>query len=141
MVLPPIGWLVPWVALLGWWAALLWFRRGRPWLRSTPLAAGLIIATLFADASVVVASTRMSTQAGRSLAAFVLWVAALLSLTTFTLLRTPPGEDGEGDDDGGSPVDQPEPPWWPDFERDFRDYARRSRPEPRPKPRVPARSR
>jgi hypothetical protein len=135
VALPPIGWVVPWIALAAWWAALLWFRRGRPWLRSPPLATGLVIATLFADASVVVASMRMSTTAQRSFAAFILWIAALLSITTFTLLRTPPDEGGDTNDDGGSPVDHPEPPWWPDFERDFRDYARRVR---RPRPRTPA---
>ena len=134
VALPPIGWIAPWVGLLAWWAFLARFKRGRPWLRSAPIAIGLIIATLFADASVIVASTRMAAPGGRPFAALVLWIAALLSVTTFTILRAPRGEGGESDD-GGSPVDQPEPPWWPDFERDFRDYARRARGR---RPRTPA---
>ena len=32
------------------------------------------------------------------------------------------------EDPGGPPADEPEPPpWWPDFERDFRAYASRRR--------------
>ena len=32
------------------------------------------------------------------------------------------GPDDGGGPGGGGPVD-PEPPWWPQFEREFRDYA------------------
>jgi hypothetical protein len=36
----------------------------------------------------------------------------------------------DDDEDGWSEADDRSPPWWPDFERDFRDYAlRSSRPE------------
>jgi hypothetical protein len=40
-------------------------------------------------------------------------------------LLAPRGDDG-GDDGGGGPrlPEDPEPPWWPDFEREFRAYAR-----------------
>ena len=31
------------------------------------------------------------------------------------------------DDPGRPPAGEPEPPWWPDFERDFRAYASRPR--------------
>jgi hypothetical protein len=43
-------------------------------------------------------------------------------------LLAPRGEDG-GDDGGGGPrlPEDPEPPWWPDFEREFREYADRRR--------------
>jgi hypothetical protein len=42
------------------------------------------------------------------------------------LLRRRP-DDGD-DGGGGAPApDDGEPPWWPGFERDFRDYAERSR--------------
>jgi hypothetical protein len=38
------------------------------------------------------------------------------------------------DDEGRGALDLPdEPPWWPEFERSFRAYARR-----RPRPRVPS---
>jgi hypothetical protein len=39
---------------------------------------------------------------------------------------------GRDEDDDGLAVDGPEPNWWPDFERAFRDYSR-SRPPARPK--------
>ena len=52
---------------------------------------------------------------------------ALLTLAIFLLAAplTRPRQDDDGDDDGrggGSP-DEPEPPWWPEFERAFRVYA------------------
>jgi len=36
-----------------------------------------------------------------------------------------PRRDDDGDDDGpgGPGPDGPEPPWWPEFEREFRAYA------------------
>ena len=51
---------------------------------------------------------------------------ALLTLGTF-LLAAPlmrPRRDDDGDDDGfgGPDPDEPEPPWWPQFEREFRAY-------------------
>ena len=51
---------------------------------------------------------------------------ALLTLGTF-LLAAPlmrPRDDGPGDDGGGPPRDpeDPEPPWWPGFERELRRY-------------------
>jgi hypothetical protein len=40
-------------------------------------------------------------------------------------LLTPRGDDGGDDSGGGQPLPQdPEPPWWPEFEREFRAYAR-----------------
>src|SRR5436190_973490 len=98
VVMPPIDRLAPWVALAVWWIALTRFRRRRPWLRSLPLTVGLIVATLFADALVIVASSRMSAPGGRTLATFVLWVAAVLSVTTYAILRTPSGGGGLGRD-------------------------------------------
>jgi hypothetical protein len=137
VVVPPIDRLAPWVVLVAWWIALTRFRRRWPWLRSAPIAVGLIVATLFADAAVVIASSRMSAPGGRSFATFVLWVAAMLSVTTYAILRTPSGGGGPDDSGGGGskpPRAPPEPPWWPDFERDFREYSRRMR---RPRPRTP----
>jgi hypothetical protein len=131
--LEAVAQLVPWVALVVWWFAVLRFRRGRTWLRSPPVVVGLLATTLCADASAVVATSRMTPSHGHSLATALLWVACLLSITTFLVLRT--AEDG-GDDGGGPPDEPPEPPWWPEFERAFRDYTRRgggSRPGPRPK--------
>jgi hypothetical protein len=52
---------------------------------------------------------------------------ALVTLAV-TLLAAPlmrPRDDDDGRDDGpgrGGPED-PEPPWWPEFEREFRAYA------------------
>ena len=45
-----------------------------------------------------------------------------LALLASPLMQRPPdGDGGIGTaPDNGTP---PEPPWWPDFERDFRDYA------------------
>jgi hypothetical protein len=131
---PPFDQLFPWLALIGWWLALARFRRGHSWLRSRALAVGLVIATFFSDASVVVATSRMSQPGWRSLSLTLLWIAVLLSITTYLVLRTP--DDG-GDGPGGSD-EPPEPPWWPEFESAFRDYARRSRRPQRRRPRTPS---
>ena len=47
-----------------------------------------------------------------------------LALLAAPLLRPRPPRD-----DGGTPraVDPPEPPWWPEFDRAFRDWAARER--------------
>ncbi len=46
------------------------------------------------------------------------------SLLAAPLLRRPPGDDGRGGRGPDHPEPSPEPPWWPDFERDFRDHVR-----------------
>jgi hypothetical protein len=51
-------------------------------------------------------------------------VTLILSLIVAPLLR-PRGRD-DGDGGIGKPrPDEPSPPWWPEFEREFRDYAER----------------
>jgi hypothetical protein len=47
-----------------------------------------------------------------------------LALVAAPLLRPRRNDDGDG---GIAPPQRPdpEPPWWPEFERDFRDYADR----------------
>jgi hypothetical protein len=49
-------------------------------------------------------------------------VSLVLALATAPLLRPRPHGDGGGGTGGPAPD---EPPWWPDFERDFRAYAER----------------
>jgi hypothetical protein len=46
-----------------------------------------------------------------------------VALLAAPLMRRP--DDGEDDDGGSRTPDDGEPPWWPDFERDFREYAER----------------
>jgi hypothetical protein len=49
-----------------------------------------------------------------------------LALAVAPLLRARPrGEDGDPPPPGRDP--EPSPPWWPDFERDFRAWAARER--------------
>ena len=44
-------------------------------------------------------------------------------------LLDPRGDDGDDGGGGGLPgPDDGEPPWWPEFEREFREYADRRRP-------------
>jgi hypothetical protein len=131
---PTVVEIVPWAVLVVWWFVVLRCRRRR-WLRSAPVAVGLVATTLLADASALLAAERMSPIRGQSLALALLWVAAVLSIATYLVLRAP----GEGGDDGPEPPeDDPEPPWWPEFEREFRDYARRTRRPRGRKPQTPA---
>jgi hypothetical protein len=48
-----------------------------------------------------------------------------VTLLAAPLLRRRPGDDGPGGGDGAGGDPSPEPPWWPEFERGFRAYARR----------------
>lgn len=47
-----------------------------------------------------------------------------LALVASPLMQRPPDSDGGI---GAARDAPPEPPWWPDFERDFRAYAARER--------------
>ena len=47
-----------------------------------------------------------------------------LALLTAPLLRPRRGDDGDGGSGVPREPDEP-PPWWPDFEREFREYAER----------------
>jgi hypothetical protein len=47
-----------------------------------------------------------------------------LALLTAPLLRPRRGDDGDGGIGVPREPDEP-PPWWPDFEREFREYAER----------------
>jgi hypothetical protein len=57
---------------------------------------------------------------------------ALLTLVITQLaapLLRPRRDDADDDGDGpGRGPQDPEPPWWPEFEREFRDHAERARP-------------
>jgi hypothetical protein len=48
-----------------------------------------------------------------------------LALVASPLMQPPP--DGDGGIGAGDPDEPPEPPWWPDFEREFRAHAARPR--------------
>ena len=65
-----------------------------------------------------------STDAGIVMTDVCFYAAAQMWILAFWTMR---GERGDDEDDGGGgdlPPD-PDPPWWPDFEARFRDYAAR----------------
>ena len=101
------------------------------------LGLALAAAALAADAAVVVATHALTTG---FLVLGLLVVAWILSIGAFISLIA---SGGAGGDDGGGGSDGPrgpdEPPWWPQFERDFGDYVERRR-SGQP-PRAPALSR
>ncbi len=87
------------------------------------------------DAGAFVAAVRWPSTASNSFILALLWLAVLFSVTAFLALRSP--SDGGGGEDGQS-EDPPEPPWWPDFERQFRDYTRGGPRRPAQQPKAPA---
>lgn len=90
---------------------------------------GSVLAALafLADAVVVAATHSWPVHVSSAAVYLILAVAWCLSIAAFRTLRSP-GEDGG---DSALPPD-PDPPWWPEFERQFRDYTRRT-----PRPRQP----
>jgi hypothetical protein len=125
--LPILAHLVLWPALLVWAGVLARQGRHKPWLRSSRLGYALAWTAVLADAATV--ATQRAQPSAKVSVVVVLWLAALLSVSAFVVLRA-----REDEDDHGSAAEPPEPPWWPEFERGFRDHVRgRSRrPAPRP---------
>jgi hypothetical protein len=113
--------LVLWPLLVVWACVLIRKRRRWTRLRSRRLSLGLALLAFFADAGALAGSLAWPAPTANSFILTLLWVAVLLSATAYLVLRVP--DDGD-DDDGGGGTERPEPPWWPDFERRFRDYSR-----------------
>lgn len=127
--------LILWPALLAWTVFLVRRRLSRGWPCSWRFGVALAPACLFADAAALLAAIKWPSHDSTSFVLALLWLAALFSLTAYFALRTPDDGGSDGDEPDG---DLPEPPWWPDFERDLRDYVRRGpQPSSRP-PRVPS---
>jgi hypothetical protein len=119
ITIPLVAHALMWPALAAWIVLLVRRRRTRSWPCTPVFGAALVPGCLFVDAGAMLAAARWPTSASNSFILALLWLALLFSVTAYFALRAP-GDDG-GDDD---PDDSPEPPWWPDFERKFRDYMR-----------------
>jgi hypothetical protein len=126
--------LILWPALAAWTVFLLRRRRSHKWPCSWRFGIALTPACFLADAAALLAAVKWPSHDSTSFVLSLLWLAALFSLTSYFALRSPDDGGGEGDepDDG-----VPEPPWWPDFERDLRDYMRRGPRTPSRPPRLP----
>jgi hypothetical protein len=126
-----------WPALVAWIVFLARRRRARAWPCTPRFGAALIPGCLFVDAGALMAAIRWPSTASNSFILALLWLAVLFSVTAFIALRTHTDGGGGGGGDG-EPDDGPEPPWWPDFERQFRDYTRRGPRRPARPPKTPA---
>ena len=128
--------LAMWPALIAWTVLLVRRRRTRAWPCTPRFGAALVPGCLFVDAGALMAAVRWPSTASNSFILALLWLAVLFSVTAYFALRSP----GGGDDGGGGdqPGNGPEPPWWPDFERQFRDYTRRGPRKPARPPKAPA---
>jgi hypothetical protein len=130
ITIPLFAHLIMWPALVAWIVLLVRRRRRHAWPCSPRLGAMLVPGCLFVDAGALLAAVRWPSAASNSFILALLWVAVLFSVTAYFALRTPGGDHGDGDPDREDP---PEPPWWPDFERQFCDYTRHG-PHRRAKP-------
>jgi hypothetical protein len=124
--------LILWPVLIVWVVALGSARRSHGALSSAALGFALAVLCLGVDAATLFVAFTWPSSAANSFVFALLWVAALLSVSAYLVLRAP-----DDDDDGGSEGDAPEPPWWPEFEREFRDYTREGPRSPRRRPRTP----
>jgi hypothetical protein len=128
--------LILWPVLLLWFVFLFRQRRARAWPRSWRFGLALAPACFLTDASALMAAIKWPSADGDSFVFALLWLAVLFSVTSYFALRAP--DDGGGGED--EPDEElPEPPWWPDFERDLDDYMRRGPQPPAKPPKTPAR--
>jgi hypothetical protein len=125
-----------WPAAIVWAVALRSARRKHRLLSSVWLGFTLSLLCFLVDGATLAAAVAWPTPAANSFVFAMLWLAALFSVSAYLVLRAPDG----GDDDGGSEADPPEPPWWPEFERQFRDYTGRGPRTPARNPRAPVRA-
>ena len=109
--------LILWPALIVW---TLFLARRRPRARRSPLLLALVPLCFLADLGAFAVSIAWPTPGSNAFVFAVLWLAVLLSTTTYLILRTA----DDGDDGRGANEREPEPPWWPEFERQLRDYTR-----------------
>lgn len=83
----------------------------------------------FAVLEVVIAAALLALVGPQRVSAMLVIAGAVTAgaIVAVRPLLVPPG--GGPDEPGGGSPSEPEPPWWPDFERDFREWdARRSGP-------------
>jgi len=124
--------LVLWPALIIWAVALRSARRDHRLLGSARLGFALSIFCFLIDGATLAVAVAWPTPAANTFVLAMLWLAVLFSVSAYLVLRAP-----DGGDDGGSEGDAPEPPWWPEFERQFRDYTRGGPRTPAQSPRTP----
>jgi hypothetical protein len=136
ITIPLYAHVAMWGVLVAWTLLLIRRRRTRSWPCTPRFGAALVPGCVFVDAGALIAAVRWPSTASNSFILALLWLAMLFSVTAYLALRTP----SDGGDDGGEdrPGDGPEPPWWPDFERQFRDYTRRGPRRPARPPKAPA---
>src|SRR6476661_6927343 len=135
ITIPLYAHLAMWPALLAWLVFLARRRRTRSWPCSPRFGMAMIPGCLFVDAGALMAAIRWPSTASNSFILALLWLAVLFSATAFFALRTP--TDGGGDDGDDKPQDDPEPPWWPDFERSSATTRGRDHRSPRGRRRHP----
>ena len=123
-----------WPALILWASFLYRRRRTRRWPLSQRLGVVLVPLCFVCDAGALAAARTWPTADSNSFVFALVWAAFAVSLTAYFALSAP-GDDGHDDFEEA----EPEPPWWPDFERKFRDYTRGGPKSPAPeRPRNPA---
>jgi hypothetical protein len=123
--------LILWPVMVVWVCALVRRRRRRSRRASLRLGLTLFPAALLVESVTLAASHDWPVSASSSLVFGLLWLAWMISLAGFLLLRTPDdGDDSDTEED-------PEPPWWPEFERQLNDYTRNRPRAPAGNPKVP----
>lgn len=112
-----------WIWLAAW---LLYLGLGERRVGSGRIAMALCWASFPVAACVfVVPEVRPDLAAGPEVR-LLLWLGLALGLSGVLMWFRHRADDEHGDE-GPETGEPPEPPWWPEFERDFRRYARRPR--------------
>lgn len=115
-----------WLETVLWAGLAIWLVRlwtAQSTIGSANTAMALCGASFAATAAVIMATAAWPAAHAVNATRLFLWLAFALGLSGVVMWwhHRADGVDGDG---GSVREPDPEPPWWPEFERDFRDYER-----------------
>jgi hypothetical protein len=122
--------LACWIVYLGRWGS---------GIGSGGLAMSLCVASFPLTGAVVAATNAWPQPQAASFIHLIAWMAFAIGLSGVVMWLNHRSDDAGPDEGDDEERPEPDPPWWPDFERDFRSWASRPKPPARHREPTPTR--